>query len=143
MRTSRSELGWDLGLEIVLSVGMVLGAPSGYPPGYTTNLFLGLALVSSFGTWELSLVGFSLGSLDGLIIVTGEGYLVGLSLQITLGSPLESPNHVSKMPGMLLGAPFGLCIGSEVVGCRYCCFRLTDFRKATCCGVGISCVPPP
>ena len=41
------------------------------------------------------------------MIGTWEGYLVGLSLVIQLGSPLDSPNPGSDLPGMLLGAPPG------------------------------------
>ena len=59
---------------------MVLGAPVGYPLGYYINILLGLAFFNSLGTWEGSLVVVSLVPLVGLIIGTGEGYLVGLSL---------------------------------------------------------------
>ena len=44
----------------------------------------------------------------GLMIGTGGLYLVGLSLVLTLGSPLEYPNTGADIPGMLLGAPLGL-----------------------------------
>ena len=57
-------------------------------------MLLRLALGNYFGPWEGYLVVISLGRLDGFIIGTGEGYLVGLSLVVSLGSPFESPNHV-------------------------------------------------
>ena len=50
----------------------------------------------------------------GLIIGTVEVYLVGLPLVLPLGYPLEYPNHVSMMPGTLLGVPLGLWFISEV-----------------------------
>ena len=64
---------------------MVLGAPVGYPLGYYINMLLGLELCNFFGIWEVSLVVVSPGTLVGLTIGTGEGYLVGLSLGIPLG----------------------------------------------------------
>ena len=51
-------------------------------------MLLGLVLFNSFGTREGYLVGFSLGTLVGLMIVTREVYLVGLSLVLPLGYPL-------------------------------------------------------
>ena len=53
------------------------------------------------------------------MIGTGEGYLVGLSLRLTLLSPLESPNPVVFLPVTFLGAPLGLCFLYESVS--YCC----------------------
>ena len=67
---------------------------------------------------------FSLVTLAGLIIGTGEGSLIGLSLGLPLGSPLESTNTGADMPGTLLGAPPGLWFEFDVVW-----------------GVGISCLP--
>ena len=64
-------------------------------------------------------------TLDGLIIGSGEGSMVGLSLVLTLEYPLESPNHGADLPGMLMGAPLGLWSSSDMVW-----------------GVVISCVPP-
>ena len=59
--------------------------------------------------------------MDGLIIGTGERYLVGLSLELTLGSPLVSPNNGDDLPETLMGAPIGLWFGSEAVRRRCCC----------------------
>ena len=47
------------------------------------------------------MVGVSLGPLTGLVIGTGEGYVVGLSLLLTLGSPLDYPNL--GLTGIILG----------------------------------------
>ena len=71
------------------------------------------------------MVGVPLGTLVGLKIGTGEVSLVGLSLGLTLGYPLESPNTRAEFPDMLMGAPIGLWFVSDVVW-----------------GAGISCVPP-
>ena len=67
----------------------------------------------------------SLEPLDGFIIGAGKGCLVGLSLVLPLGSPLDSQNPVSDIPVTLMVAPLGLCFGSDIVW-----------------GLGISCVPP-
>ena len=120
-----SELGWYLGFELSLSLVMVLVTPVGYPLGYYINVLLVLALFDSFGIWEGYLVGFSLGILSGLMIFTGEVYLVGLSLVLLLRSPLDSPNPITELTVMLLGAPLGMWFVSYMV-----------------LGVGISCVPP-
>ena len=64
------------------------------------------------------MVGVSLGTLGVLIIGTAEVSLVGLSLGLSLGSPLEYKNTGYVLPGMLIGAPFSLWFGSEAV--RYC-----------------------
>ena len=61
---------------------------------------------------------------------------------IPLGYPLESSNHGSDLPIMLLGASLGLWFGSEAVICLCCCCGLMDCNDANCWGVGISCVPP-
>ena len=53
------------------------------------------------------MVVFSLGTLVGLIIGTGEGSLVGLSLVLTLGYPLGYPNPGAYLTGTLLGMPLG------------------------------------
>ena len=71
-------------------------------------MLLGLALENYFGTWEGFLVGVSLVTLARLMIGTGGGNLVGLSLGLTLVSPLESPNSGSELPEMLMGVPLGL-----------------------------------
>ena len=68
MITSGSDLGWDLVFELGFSVDMMMVVPIGSPLGYSINMLLGLALVNYFGTWEVSLVGVSLGALDGLMI---------------------------------------------------------------------------
>ena len=88
------------------------------------------------------MVVFSIGPLYGLMIVTVEVYLFGLSLGIPRVSPLESPNPGAELPDMLLGAPLGLCFGYEAV--RYMCsfLRLMDFHESTYWGGGISWVPP-
>ena len=44
LRTSGSNIGWDLGFELGFSVDIVLGAPVGSQLGYSINIFLGLAL---------------------------------------------------------------------------------------------------
>ena len=84
--------GYDLwralGFEPVLTVGMLMGAHVGYPLGYSIKILVGLALVNSFGTWELYLVVIPLSTLDGLMIGAVELSLVGLSLGLPLGSPL-------------------------------------------------------
>ena len=54
----------------------------------------------------------SFGTLVGFIIVTVEGYLVGLSLGISLVSQLEYPNPVYVLPLTLLGAPLVFWFGS-------------------------------
>ena len=80
LRTSGSDLGWALVFEIGFSVDIVLEAPIGYPIGYSINLLLSFSLDNSFVTWEVYLVGVSLGILTGLMIGTVEGSLVVLSL---------------------------------------------------------------
>ena len=61
------------------------------------------------------MVGVSLDTLDGFMIGTGEVYFVGLSLVLSLGSPLDSLNPRSDMSGKLMGSPLGFCFGSGVV----------------------------
>ena len=65
-----SELAWTIGFELRFSVDMGLVAPVGYSLGYSINMLLGLALCNYFGTWKGSLVGVSIGPLNGLIIDT-------------------------------------------------------------------------
>ena len=101
-------------------------------------MLLGLAIGDYFGTWEVTLVGVSLGTMCGLMIGTVEESIFGLSLVLPLVSPLESPNPGADLPGTLLGAPHGLCFGFEVVRCRCSCRRFTDLREDTCGGVGVS-----
>ena len=117
LRISGSELGWTLVFDLGLSVGMVLVAPVGSLLEYPINKLLGLENFNSFGTWEVYLVGFSLLPLAILVIGTVGGYLVGLSLVLPLGSPLESPNPGTDLPGTLLGVPLGLRFESETVSC--------------------------
>ena len=57
--------------ELGLSYGMVLVAPDESPLVYYINMLLGLALGNQFRTWEVSLVGVSLGTLVGLVIGIG------------------------------------------------------------------------
>ena len=142
MRTSGFDIGWSLVFEIVFSVEMVLIAPVGYPLGYSINIFLGLVIDNYFGTWEGSLVVVSLGALAGLVVVTGEGYFFVLSLLLPREYPFYSPNPGAELPGTLMGYTLGLFFGYEAVVCLCSCLRLMDFHKATCWGVGISCVPP-
>ena len=75
------------------------------------------------------------------MVGTGEGYFVGLSLELTLGYSLESQNTGAELPVTLLGESLGLWFVSEEIRCWCFCHRLMDFRKATCWGVGISFVP--
>ena len=70
LKTSGSELGWDLGFERGFSVGMVLVAPIGYPLRYSFGIFLGLEICNSFGPQEGFLVVLSLGILAGFMIGT-------------------------------------------------------------------------
>ena len=58
--------------------------------------------------------GVSLCPLSGFIIFTREVSLVGFSLVLSLGSPLESPNPGSDLSSTLLREPFGLWFGSDV-----------------------------
>ena len=67
---------------------MVLVAPVGSTLEVCIGMFLDLALVDYFGTWEGSLVGVSLVSLGDFMIGIGEGYLVWLSLGLPLGIPI-------------------------------------------------------
>ena len=117
LRSYVSELGCDIGFELGLSDVMVMGAPAGYLLVYSINMFLGLKLGNYFGTREGYLVGVSLVTLNGLMIVTGEGSLFGLPLGLPIVSPIESPNNGSDLTGTLLGAPLGLRFGSEAVRC--------------------------
>ena len=89
------------------------------------NVLLGFSYYNSSGTWEVYLVGISLGQMDALMIGTDEGSVVGLSLVFPLGSPLDSPNPGADLSGTLLYAPLGLWFFSDVVW-----------------GVGIYFVPP-
>ena len=50
---------------------MVLRASVGYPLRYYINMLLVLELYNYFGTCEVYLDGISLGTLAGLMIVTG------------------------------------------------------------------------
>ena len=141
LRTYGSELDWALGFDLGLLVNMVLVAPVGSPLGYSINMLLGLALCNYFGTREGYLVVIPLVPMSGLMLGTGEGPYFGLSLGITLGSPLESPDSGAELTGMLLDAPLGLWFVSEVVRFRCSCRRITDFFEATFWGVGMSCDP--
>ena len=66
-------------------------------------MFLGLALCNYFVIWEEYLVGVSLGRMDGHMIGTVEVFLVGLSLERSLESPLEFPNPGAELHETLLG----------------------------------------
>ena len=78
LRTSGSDIGWSLVFEFGFRVGMVMRAHLGYPIGYSINMLLGLEIGNYFGAWEASLVGVSLEIHYGLMIVNGEGSMVGL-----------------------------------------------------------------
>ena len=71
------------------------------------------------------------GTLVGLMIGTGEVSLVGLSLVLPLGYPLESTNTGVDMPGTLMGASLGLWFGSEAVRCWCYWCLLVDCCKDT------------
>ena len=77
------------------------------------------------------MVGVSFGPLVGLMIGTGEGYLVGFSLGLPLGVQLECPNHVFELPGMLMGVPLVLWLVSEAVRCLCYCHHPMYFHEAT------------
>ena len=100
LRTSVYELVWAMGFELNFSVYMETGSPIIYPLEYSINMFIGLALENSFGTWDVSLVGVSLGPIYGLMTVTEEVSLVWLSLGLALGSPFGYPN-----PGLTVIIP--------------------------------------
>ena len=51
---------------------------------------LGLSIGNLFGTREVSLVRYPIATLVGLIIGTGEGYLVGLSPGLPPGPQLNA-----------------------------------------------------
>ena len=70
------------------------------------------------------------------MIGIGEGFSVGLSLVLSLVSPLEPPNHGSELPSTLMGAPRGLRFVSEVIRYWYFCHRPMDFPKDTWGGGG-------
>ena len=88
LKPSGYDLGWALLFEPGFSFVMVLRSLVWYPLGYSINMFLGLALRNYFVTWEVYLVGVSLGTLAVLIISIWEGYLVVLLLVLPLGSLL-------------------------------------------------------
>ena len=88
MIKSGSDLEWDLGFELGFSVKMLLGVFVGSSLGYSINMLLHMELFNPFGTWEGYFYRVSIRTLVGLIIITGEGYLVVLSLVIPLGYPL-------------------------------------------------------
>ena len=48
LRTSGSEIDWDMGFELVFSVEMVMGSPVGSPFGYYINMLLGLEIENYF-----------------------------------------------------------------------------------------------
>ena len=74
LRKSGSDTAWVMGFNLGFSVDTVMGAPIGSPLGYYINMLLGLELCNYFVTREGYLVGVSLGTIYGLMIVTGEGY---------------------------------------------------------------------
>ena len=115
LRESDSVIVSDLGFKLGWSVFMVLVAPVWYPLEGSIGIFIGLVLSNSFGTWEESLVGVSLGTLIGLMIFTGKVYFVGLSLGLPLGLPLGYTNIEAVLSGTLLGATIGFWVLYEAV----------------------------
>ena len=84
----------------------------------------------------------SLGTLVGLIIGTGEEALVGSSLVLLLGYPLEYPNIRAELPVIMMGASLGLWFCYEAVRCQCLFRRLTDFHEATFWGLVMYFVTP-
>ena len=70
------------------------------------------------------------GILVGFIIGTVEVSLVGLSLDVPHGYPLESTNTGVGIIGTLLITYIGLWIGSEAFSCWCSWFRLMYCRKS-------------
>ena len=56
------------------------------------------------------MVGFLLVTLGGLLIGTGEGYLIDLSLGVSLGPPLKSRNLGAVTPGIDGNYPFSVTV---------------------------------
>ena len=67
-----------LGFDLVNSVVMENKSSVAYPLGGPIIMFLGLSLGNYIGIREGYLVKVPLDSLDGLMVVTWEGSLVGL-----------------------------------------------------------------
>ena len=70
------------------------------------------------GKWEVLLVVISIGALNGLMIGVVEGYLVVLSMVLSLGPPLKYPNlravvcsWFSFLDGIILGMSLGNSLG--------------------------------
>ena len=61
------------------------------------------------------MVGASLGTLGELIIGNGEGYLVRLSMGLTLGLPLEFLNPGAVMTNTLMDTYLGLWFGYALI----------------------------
>ena len=80
------------------------------------------------------LFGVSIGTLGGLIIGAGEGYLVRLSLIILLRNLLEYPHPGAVLPVTILGVSLGVWFGSG--GVSYWCYfhHLMDYQESTCGG---------
>ena len=110
LRTSGSELVWDLGFELGSPVDMVLGVYVRSPLRYSINMLFGLEFFNCLCTSEESLVRFLLVPLSGLMISIIE-ILTGLPLVYSL----EYTNPGYYLPGMLLGAPLRLWFLSDVV----------------------------
>ena len=79
-------------------------------------MFLGLELGKYFGTWGVSLVKVSLGALRDLMIGKGEGYLIGLSLGLPIGTlfVIYPGNSLGSLLGYVwhvnwCGTWFGAC----------------------------------
>ena len=110
LRTSGSELVWDLGFELGSPVDMVLGVYVRSPLRYSINMLFGLEFFNCLCTSEESLVRFLLVPLSGLMISIIE-ILTGLPLVYSL----EYTNPGYYLPGMLLGAPLRFWFLSAVV----------------------------
>ena len=97
-------------------------------------MFLGLESGKYFGTREGYLFGVSPGTLGGLMISIGVGYLVGSSLGLTL-----YPHLNTKTLDLCCLSHLWLRLLVCGLDLKYFCSlcRLVDFQKATCRGVGI------
>ena len=101
LRASGSNLVWALGFELGMSVGMEIISPVGYPLESSILALIILSLSNFFSTWEEYLVGSLPGVLGGFMIGTWEGSLVGWSLGLTRVYPPESPNPINLLCSFL------------------------------------------
>ena len=132
LRASRSELGWVMGFELGLSVGVVMVDLLDLHLDIQLTCCLACHLSITLTHRKHIWLDLQVCTLAGLIIGTVERYLVGLSLGISLGYPLEYLNLGYFLSVTLMGAPLWLWFVSEAERCQCCFCRLTDFRKSTC-----------